>query len=312
MLAKARRDDVVIVTTGPIFPAIGVRLVSLLRRFRYVIDVRDLTPQSLAGGGFIKSQSLAYRMLKRVSDWAYRGAEVAVGVVPEICDYLRGLRGDAVLIPNPIDTDVVKPMSPRERMAFRIAHPSMFNRGITFCYTGNLSRYSGLKTLVLALKKAWEDHFRDWRCLVIGYGEELDGLRKLVDSCGLIDSIAFLPFVPREELVQWIGACDFCYASTIADPAFDMAIDVKILEYLACGKRVVASRSGGFVREMESRGWVAAVRPGDVGLLSVALERVIRHGFGIHHYGSVKFIRHHFGYERYAKQWKEALDEIVS
>jgi len=105
-------------------------------------------------------------------------------------------------------------------------------------------------------------------------------VRQFVSEKGLQDVVRLLPFMPRSELVQHIGAADVCFASLRDTPNLQYAIPTKILEYLACGKPVLAALSGLFADLLRQENAAVVCPPGDPVALSEAILGLIGQGEG--------------------------------
>jgi len=272
--------DLVLVTSGPIFPAYAIWFISRFRRkLRYIVDVRDLSPQTILGMGYLKECHISYRMLKWLSDRAYAGAEAAVGVVEGIRDHLAAAAAPdrASLIYNPIDTEVVGPKTPSEVASFRQEHHDVFSDPeiSTFLFAGALSVYMDLLTLLEALTVV-NSTTREYKFLIIGYGEQQEILRQYVDEHDLGENVVFIPHMERGRLLDYVRAVDFCFSSYNPHPIYQMAISIKILEYLACDRPVLCAHEGPFFRTIEEKGFARITPPGNAARLAESILELIR------------------------------------
>ncbi len=273
-------NDLVLVTMGPAFPAYALLLLCRFKRhLRYIVDVRDLIPQSYPSLGFLRAGGFSYRVLKALSDATYRHAVWGVGVVPGICEYIRCFQPpDRVsFIPNPVDLDLFRPLSPEVIQTFKEGKPEFFaqRERVVFVCSGALSVYRDLMTLMSALDRVRKTSTA-FTFLIIGYGEEKPRLEAYVRDHNLSEHVFFLPYLAQGELVQYIAAADYGYFSSQPDPIFDMAIPLKAIEYLACGKPLVCAHGGAFARELQERGVARVAPPGDEKTLATTLLDAIR------------------------------------
>lgn len=313
---RISQQDLVFITSGPVFPAYAVYFLSRLRPLRYVIDVRDLSPQTVAGMGFMKESSRIYQTLKSLSDRAYRGAHRMIAVAEGMCEYVDSViqPKKCALIYNPVDLEFFRPMHPDAALKFRKKHGDIFAdpRRTVFLFAGVHSVYRDLPALLRALKQV-KEKTSDFVFLLIGYGEDTERLKRFSQENGLNDNVRFLPHMSREMLADYIGAADFCYFSSMPNPIFDMEITVKALEYLACDKFLVAAHRGLFCRQITDKGLALISPPGDVEALARNLMELIQNKeHHLHTNGrSRQFIVDNFSAEQFRKRTLDFFADLV-
>ncbi len=146
-----------------------------------------------------------------------------------------GVRADRMtLLPSGSD---VSAFYPRERT--RCAHEAGLDPACEYIgFVGSFYRYQGLATLLEAFARL---HARrsSVRLLLVGDGEEAAALREQAAQRGLTRWITWTGRVPYSRVPMLIGAMDVCVAPFCGDRG--ETSPVKIFDYLACGKPVVAS-----------------------------------------------------------------------
>ncbi len=115
---------------------------------------------------------------------------------------------------------------------------------------GRLTRVKGFDAVIRALPRVAERH-PDVIYLIVGDGPEWGGLRALANELGVGERVLFLGEVPRSKLGRgphaYYQACDvFAMPSReVAGTGAVEAFGIAHLEAGACGKPVIAGRSGG-------------------------------------------------------------------
>ena len=312
-------EDIVFVTSPPVFTAYAVYLAACFRRrLRYVLDVRDLWPQAIAGIGFIREGTWIYRFFCRLSDRTYRRATQLVGNSQGIVDHLAAVDGCGRKridrVHNPVDMERIRALPPGESAAFRSDHAGPFGDGTrpVFVFAGMHSIYIDLMTLVRALKRVRAETDR-FLFILIGYGEQKEELQAYIRENGLAQNVHFLPFMPREELLEYLSAADFCYVSLKATHNLRYAIPTKTLEYLACGKFVLAALEGPFADMLRAAGVAVVAEPGNPDSIAEAVETMIeRYAGGTPPPDTRAFVREHFSLERFEEGFLACLEALLA
>lgn len=117
------------------------------------------------------------------------------------------------------------------------------NDNPTVCFIGSLVPWQGLEYLIRAMKQVVEQVPKT-RLLIIGDGAQRKELERLVNSLNLTDSVSFIGKVTHEKVPDYVNSSDMC---VLFRTGFDEGFSpLKLFEYLACNKPVLASRSKGF------------------------------------------------------------------
>ena len=138
---------------------------------------------------------------------------------------------------------------------------------ILVCAMGRLSRESGFKALVDAMRLALKKKPEGLYCAIAGAGPEEGALRSRVAELGLEDRVKLLGF--RQDAGELMAD-----AEIFAAPALKTMSDQGVIEAMRAGLAVISSDAGG---NPEALGWGQAgllVPPGDPGALAEALLRV--------------------------------------
>jgi glycosyltransferase involved in cell wall biosynthesis len=143
------------------------------------------------------------------------------------------------VVENGANTDLFKPMD-------TVMVKKELNLDINdyfLCFVGVLTIYHGLKYLISAMPLVLKE-YPDTKVLIVGEGPLKNELAILSNQLGVADRVMFTGRVPYERVPWYINASEICVLPTwwsglnkrIGTSA------LKICEYLACEKPVVASR----------------------------------------------------------------------
>ncbi|MFH0753831.1 MAG: glycosyltransferase family 4 protein [Candidatus Omnitrophota bacterium] len=123
------------------------------------------------------------------------------------------------------------------------------------------------------------DQGRRMKFMIVGSGSDLNRLRALAQDLGVAERVIFTGFVPHHEVADYIAAADICVAPFEDNEVTRCKSPLKIVEYLASGKPVVASDVGEISRMLDGAGIL--VKPGcpqalAQGMLKLAQDKQLR------------------------------------
>jgi len=181
-----------------------------------------------------------------------------------------GLDADRVsIVPNGANTSIFRPLDKsecRRQLGFSEAER-------VICYAGNLVHWQGVHHLLQALVRLTRAQ-PDVKGLILGEGPDENLLKAMAENLGISEAVRFVGATPYERVPVFLGAADVCVAPF---EGLRKASPIKIFEYLACGRPVVASEIdevGAFLRETHTG---IAVPPGDSAKLENAIKWILDH-----------------------------------
>lgn len=138
-----------------------------------------------------------------------------------------------------------------------------------------LDAYKGHDMVIRALRSVRES-VGPIRYLIAGTGPEARALRRLASDLGCADEVILTGYVPEGELPSLYAACDVFVMPSRPLPDGDFeGFGIVFLEAAACGKPVVAGRSGGVPDAVIDGVTGILVEPTDAGEISGALARLL-------------------------------------
>jgi glycosyltransferase involved in cell wall biosynthesis len=142
-------------------------------------------------------------------------------------------------------------------------------------YSGQVSRIRGLDYLVRAIADVVKE-VRDVRLLIIGDGDEKPRLVTLVQHLGLDDYVLFSGSISHDFMPEYICSADVAIGPLVALPITVGTLPIKVIEYMACGKPVVACYDGASKDLVIDDYNGILIRSGDAKELSSALIRLLK------------------------------------
>jgi len=205
-----------------------------------------------------------------------RAASAVIAVAHELVEHVHQDFGVELhrfhVIDNGVNTDIFRPLDTaecRERLGLR-----QDSRIVT--YVGTLSVAHGLDTLLDACEQLVQAKEHDIRTLIVGDGVLRTHLERTISEKGLKDCVTLVGRVPLEDVPQYVCAGDVCVATFAECVATAGGFSpLKVYEYMACAKAVVASDFSCFNSVLSEGPCGLLTEPGDSTALSQAVLRLI-------------------------------------
>ena len=237
-------------------------LLRLLRGVPYIVSLR--------GGdvpGFdAKNLAALHAITNPLTALIWRNARAVVGNSAGLCQLAQNfMPGLAVLeIPNGVDTGRFFPATRKPDGTCELL------------FVGRLAPQKGVDILLNALALI----FTGWRLRIAGDGPEREHLSALATTLGLADRVTFLGWTQRDALPELYRSAD-----VFVFPSYDEGMPNVVLEALASGLPIVATRIAGNDQLVVDGENGALVPPGNPAafanaLLPVLADRTLRTAMG--------------------------------
>lgn len=246
------RYDIVVASTPPVTTPVIGWLLSKVRRSQFVIEVRDLQPESAEDFGNL-NRSVVTRMIKKVVHWFYRRADRIVSVTDGITDYLTGIGfpSDKIMtVKSGVSREFVEADYNGIRRKFG------WEEKFLVLYAGTLGWAHSLETIIEAARQLSDQ--TDICFVFVGDGHRRDLLEQMVRKYGL-KNVVFTGSQPLETIPHFLKASDVLVESLREVPVTKGTFPAKLYEYMASGRPIVfGSREGEAIRELEKAGGALA------------------------------------------------------
>jgi glycosyltransferase involved in cell wall biosynthesis len=229
--ARLPRPDVVWASSPPLSVAGAGRMIARRHRVPWILEVRDLWPESAAAVGLLAEDSAPYRIIDRFARAYARSADAAIVPTPGLVELLEGHgANDVQLITGAIEDH---PPDAARRAEIRARH-GIEEDACLFAYAGAHGIVNGLDMLFDAVEVARErDPDAPIRVLLAGAGSAYESLRARLDAQP-IEGLQMLGPVAKDDARELLGAADVGLHLLRPDPVFESALPTKVLEYLGC------------------------------------------------------------------------------
>lgn len=234
---------------------------------------------SCHGSGVFLAESRGWA--RRAGRYALRRARAVTGCSGDLVDRVRRLGGgpEARRIPYGVDVERFRPRDEEGRSSARrrIAGEHGLDPDAPWVFSvGRLVHKKGFDRLIESLPSLL-DEVPEARVVLAGAGPLESELLALADAAGVGDALHLVGPVAHREIGDWYAAADVVAVPSIVGPAGNVdGLPNVLLEALACGRPVVASRLAGIPDVVDDGENGLLVPPGNVESLAASLSRTLR------------------------------------
>jgi colanic acid biosynthesis glycosyl transferase WcaI len=263
------RPDVVIATSPQLLTGIAGRWIAKVKDVPFILEIRDLWPESLAAVGIGRRNSKLHRAIGGIAEYLYRRANHIVVVTPAFRERLvqewRVPEGRISVVQNGVETGLFSPRPVNERLRNYIGGDSHF----VASFIGTLGLAHGLETLLCCAERL-QSEAPDVIFALIGEGADRERVQSLA-AAKLLKNLRFIPQQPREIIPDYICASDVCLVLLRKSEVFETVIPTKMLEFMSCGRPVILGVKGQAQEIIESAAAGICIEPGNSDALCEAI-----------------------------------------
>ncbi len=227
----------VIHAANPPDSAVFIALFYKLFGKRFVFDHHDIAPEMYLVRYKNKGSQVVYRILVWLEKTSCRFADhvIATNQSHKNVEMQRGL----------VPEDHITIVRNGPAMAcLNLARPDTCSREkekVVFGYIGVIGPQDGLDYLLRALQLLNTVLQRnDFSCMIIGEGSALAELKIQAKHLGLLQYVSFTGFLPQAEALKRLSTVDICVDPDPSNIYNDRCTMIKLMEYMALGKPIVA------------------------------------------------------------------------
>ena len=241
LLFLSRHDVVVALTTPPLSSFVGAWRAKLWRT-KFCYWVMDMNPDEAIAAGWLRKDSLAGKILERMSRFSLREAKSIVALDRFMRDRIaaKGISSDKIAVIPPWSHDNEVKFNTAGRDQFRSKH-GLQNKFVIM-YAGNHSPIHPLDTLLQAAEQLKHDDSLAF-CF-IGGGQEFPRVNRWAQEWANVDNgtrrakILCLPYQPLAQLSAMLSAAD-AHVVVMGDPFVGLVHPCKIYNILTIGAPLI-------------------------------------------------------------------------
>lgn len=204
---------------------------------RFVFDHHDLSPEMYEARFGEQASRRIYRVLQWFEKLTFRLADLVISTNQSYRDIAiergRVPAANVTIVRNGPDMNRVRAVDPDPELRARAAN--------IIGYVGVMGPQDGVDYLLRALHHLVTDMGRtDFLCFIVGQGDAVPQLRALTTQLGLDDYVWFTGRISDEDLMRYLSTADICVDPDPSNPFNDRSTMIKMTEYMALGRPIVA------------------------------------------------------------------------
>lgn len=275
-----RRVDIVVSTSPQFFNGVAGYFVSAMLGVPWLLEIRDLWPESILELGAIKNRWLI-RLLHAMARFGYRKADHIVVVTDAFKRHIVQLGVDPdriTVIKNGVDLTLFKPKECDHDFRASIG----MNGKFVASYVGTHGLAHGLETIIEAASMLrGHDHIG---FLLVGDGAERKRILAMRDALGLTN-VVMLDQQSRDAMPKVWSATDVSLVILRDKPVFATVIPSKMFETMAMRRPIILGVAGESRQIVEQAGAGFCIPPENArsladAILAISGDRVLAEKFG--------------------------------
>lgn len=233
------KTDLIVATSPQFFTAVSGRWLSLCKRKPWVMEVRDLWPESIKAVSAMKSDNMIFSYLEWVEKRLYKSAKKIIVVTDAFRDKIasRGIDKNKIsVVKNGVLMEKFKPVEKNRQLLSQLGLEGKF----IFGYLGTHGMAHKLDFIVECAAKITDE---DIHFLFIGNGAQKENVRNLAVQLR-VKNCTFLDSVPKNEIADYISITDVALVNLMKSETFQTVIPSKIFENASMQKPILLGVEG--------------------------------------------------------------------
>ena len=217
-----RECDIIVATSPQFFTALSGRTLSFFKRKPWIMEVRDLWPDSIKAVGAMK-ESVVLKYFSKEEKWCYSSAKKIVVVTNSFKREIakKGISEDKIfVIKNGANTELFKPREKSQELLRKLGLEGKRVLG----YVGTLGMAHKIDFLIDCVKE-----LDDYALMILGNGAEKENIQQKIEGEG-IKNVVLLDSVSKNEVAEYIALQDAALVNLRKSSLFTTVIPSKIFE----------------------------------------------------------------------------------
>lgn len=306
-----KRPDIIVATSPQFFCGWAGVLVQFFRRVPFILEIRDIWPESIAAVGAIR-HGLIMRMLEWLEKRMYSSADHIVAVGQGYRDNVLSKVdvGDRIsVIYNGVDGKQFAPG--QQDPGFRAQYG--LTEGFLCSYVGTIGMAHGLEIVLDAAEQLKARGSTEISFLMVGDGARREHLQQETDRRGLTDRVCFTGRLDKSEMPAVLANSDALLVHLRDCDLFTTVIPSKIFEAMAMERPIIMGVRGESVEIVRRAGAGLEMEPGNVESLVDCVERLSadRELCESLSASGRQFVLQEFSRDAFARQYLDLMQDVV-
>ena len=217
--------DIIIATSPQFFTALSGRTLHYFKRKPWIMEVRDLWPDSIKAVGAMK-ENFVLKYFSKEEKWCYKSAEKIIVVTRSFKEEIikKGIPAEKIhIVKNGANMELFRPREKSQELLEKYGLKGKKVLG----YIGTLGMAHKIDFLIDCIKDSAE-----YALIILGNGAEKDSIEEKITR-EKISNVILLNAVPKEEVADYIALQDAALINLRKSDLFKTVIPSKIFETAA-------------------------------------------------------------------------------
>lgn len=235
---KEKKIDVIVLYS---VPTNGLQAINLARKYGIPVIFRSID---------IIHMLVPHKILRPITfsleKWVYSHVDKILTLSPKLSEYVIRMGADrnkVELLPFGVDMSKFNPYVDAKGLKEKL---EITEGDKVIVFIGTLFEFSGLDSYLKQFPKVVKE-IPKVKLIIVGGGALFGKLKKLVNDLKLTKNVILTGFQPFDTMPQYINLADICINPFEVNVTTRDIIPGKIIQYLACGKTVLATPLPGMV-----------------------------------------------------------------
>jgi glycosyltransferase involved in cell wall biosynthesis len=235
-----RKYDFVYATSPPLPVGLAGFLMSVIQGSKFILDIRDIWPDSAVAAGQLNKNSKLYEFGKILEHRIYQKADLITCVSRPMADYIKSIvpRKNVKVIYNGVPIKYLQMMNSSNNHNNYILQEGKFN----ITYIGNMGRVQNLQ-LILEVAKEIKLEMPEIVFYLIGEGVERQKLEKFRKDNSLENVVITGPVV-KEQAMRLMVESDALFFHLKDVMVMEKTVPSKVFDYMTAGKPILFGIKG--------------------------------------------------------------------